>query len=199
MVPSLAERGWQLCRLVWVVFSALDQRSSLRARLALVAAQLPARVWFSVVRPLQRAAAEAGSTATVAGAAGVALGGAPSGCDPSHWPRPASPWGGCSSSAWHDPGGLLPLAVLGQSLSSFMTTAADDQLAAALPLAEVFDAAAPHLGLLPMMRQSMWQVRGGGSRPRGSMHCSRAQVAGCSIHTLAGSIAHTRDTPFTPR
>jgi hypothetical protein len=149
-----ASRAWHACRLAWTVLSALPHMQRLRGLLALsVAAQLPARVWFNVLRPLQRAA-QAGI------AAGAML-------LPEEGPGHA--WGGVRT-LWHDPGWLLPLLVLSQTLGSFLATADASDLHSALPLCEVHDAAAPQVGLLPMLRQTLWQV-GRGHRGRGAGTC----------------------------
>jgi hypothetical protein len=179
---AAAERVWRLCQLAWLLLSCLPQVQQLRALLVLgVSAQLPARVWFNLLRPMQRAAAAAGgggsggasdgNAAAGAGIAAVALpdGGGGGGGDSSCGGRAA---------AWHDPGWQAPLLILSQTLSSFLATADASDLHSALPLAEIFDAAAPQLGLLPLLRQGLWQVRGARAAGVAASHPARRPRAG---------------------
>jgi len=146
--PVPPERAWQLCKLVWVVLSSLSQVQRLRTLLVLgVSAQLPARVWFNLLQPMQRAAA-ASVAAREKAAVSISL---------LALPRPEGPLGGARA-AWHDPGWQVPLVVFSQALSSFISTADASDLETALQLSEIYDGARPALGVLPLLRQTLWQA-----------------------------------------
>ncbi|KAI8471302.1 MAG: hypothetical protein J3K34DRAFT_417756 [Monoraphidium minutum] len=153
-----AAQAWRACQLVWTVLSALPNVQRLRLLLALsVGARLPARVWFNALRPLLRDGDN---------------GGCGGGLGADAWPMPrssdalgaaSSRRGRASAEAaappeWCDPGWVLPLVVLSQALGSFLATADASDLPTAIDMSEVYNASAPGLGLLPLLRQTLWQV-----------------------------------------
>ena len=147
------ERAWQACRLIWAAVSLLPQVPRLRALLALgVGGRLPARIWFSLLRPLQQrqlAAAAAGAAAAPGTAAPMDVDGSAS-----------PPYGADGApAAWGDPARTqLPLVALSPALGAFIATADLADLGQALPLGEIYDAGRPSYGLVPLLRRTLWQV-----------------------------------------